>query len=573
MSSDYITQVADNSFPSSVIGETSSHTEQVFATEQETGKFKECGGSFLSWLQHEDVTEGTAHNKRKDGNIIEKTSCSDQIVTHDQNHGFHLSKQHDVHSEKVLSNAEAKQSNEKLSNRCRETQLHIENVPFSSQEENVRVRVDCNEYQGQNHDLGDGHILKQGDSQLITSQQNSGVPPSFSVHNVEPSGESPSLKNVSDNLMNDRAASSFEKDFDAYELNSALASKPVRHVRGKHKTRETHTNANSIGSGYLNNLNSPSSENLLDVDFNCPLQKQVSKQVGPAVSKIDDSTAVNENIVSSKAIENNDQENESLCKVNLCHEFNSGIKKLRTRLNHVVSRGKLKRKLEKEIGELSKLEFQFDKLEEMEKQLDRITSNKGKQFSNKRSASRAQPRARELKTTVNEVACISTRTRMKLKHESTHIVNKSRDVITNKVNIYCDNYERNFKYQKNYDKHLEEGKCKPLTSDQRKDCANANKRVDIYCKECEHTFKYKKNYDKHLEEDKCRHVCEFCGKIFLSGETGNYKIHLKYHTKQTDHECMVCGKKYVEFRKLKVSKGHHAKVVKQKTLVEYGIVK
>ena len=78
-----------------------------------------------------------------------------------------------------------------------------------------------------------------------------------------------------------------------------------------------------------------------------------------------------------------------------------------------------------------------------------------------------------------------------------------------------------------------------------------NKKVKIYCKDCEHTFKYQKNYDRHLEEDKCRHVCEFCGKVFLFGLTGSYKIHINYHLKLKNYECSVCGKKYIEYRKLK----------------------
>ena len=88
-------------------------------------------------------------------------------------------------------------------------------------------------------------------------------------------------------------------------------------------------------------------------------------------------------------------------------------------------------------------------------------------------------------------------------------------------------------------------------ADENQSKTDKNKKVNIYCKDCEHVFKYQKNYDKHLAEGKCRHVCEYCGKVFLNGLTGNYKIHLKYHLKLKNHECHICGKKYIEYRKLK----------------------
>lgn len=73
-----------------------------------------------------------------------------------------------------------------------------------------------------------------------------------------------------------------------------------------------------------------------------------------------------------------------------------------------------------------------------------------------------------------------------------------------------------------------------------------NKMVNIYCAECEHTFRYKESYEKHFKEDRCKHICEFCGKVFLYSRTKDYKIHLKYHTNQKDHECDVCGRQFVE---------------------------
>lgn len=73
---------------------------------------------------------------------------------------------------------------------------------------------------------------------------------------------------------------------------------------------------------------------------------------------------------------------------------------------------------------------------------------------------------------------------------------------------------------------------------------------EIYCKDCEHLFLRRRNYDRHLQTDKCKHVCEFCGKIFLYGLTANYKMHLKYHNKQKDFECKICGELFIERGKM-----------------------
>lgn len=73
-----------------------------------------------------------------------------------------------------------------------------------------------------------------------------------------------------------------------------------------------------------------------------------------------------------------------------------------------------------------------------------------------------------------------------------------------------------------------------------------SKVVNIYCEKCEHTFRYKESYEKHLKEDRCKHICEYCGKVFLYSRAKDYKIHIKYHTSQKDHECDVCGRQFVE---------------------------
>ena len=72
-----------------------------------------------------------------------------------------------------------------------------------------------------------------------------------------------------------------------------------------------------------------------------------------------------------------------------------------------------------------------------------------------------------------------------------------------------------------------------------------NKKAEIYCKDCGHLFKVKRNYERHLKTDRCRHDCAVCGKVFLYGMTAHYIIHMKHHNKQRDHECEVCGIRYI----------------------------
>ena len=77
-----------------------------------------------------------------------------------------------------------------------------------------------------------------------------------------------------------------------------------------------------------------------------------------------------------------------------------------------------------------------------------------------------------------------------------------------------------------------------------------SRKFEIYCKECEHTFANKKNFDGHLEKDTCKHTCELCGKIFLYGMKKQYLNHRKYHNKQKDYKCDICGKSYVRMGEL-----------------------
>ena len=93
------------------------------------------------------------------------------------------------------------------------------------------------------------------------------------------------------------------------------------------------------------------------------------------------------------------------------------------------------------------------------------------------------------------------------------------------------------------------GKVKPRKKTTKVD-SDIRKKDYIYCKECKHLFSFRSNYERHIETDKCRHECEYCGKVFLYGLTSNYKLHLKYHNKQMDYHCKICGKLFIEKGKM-----------------------
>ena len=93
----------------------------------------------------------------------------------------------------------------------------------------------------------------------------------------------------------------------------------------------------------------------------------------------------------------------------------------------------------------------------------------------------------------------------------------------------------------------------PKTKKSDKDSVIAN----VYCNMCEHTFTSQRRYDNHLTKDRCKHVCEFCGKIFLHRTTYLYKLHVKYHKKEKDQECGICGKLFVSRGEMLTHVKHH----------------
>ena len=510
-------------------------------------RLDESGGSFLSWLQSDVVTVENTPYKRNDSQIIE--NCSNNTDAHcDFNHGPALRSQHNVCSENTVTNAESKKSNDITvqSN----SQVHVENLPLSVKNSNSHIDTDI--YYVQSGNKTECYKFKQNDSQLADSEPDISLPPpSLRTQGIQPCGGSGSVSLLNINIE------TVEKEYEACELNSAIVSESIDNEL---KTKGSHSDGTVIGQVDNNSLKEQFTENGPDANLESPLHKNHSEVNSPALSQSEENSMTDNVNIVSETRENSDKTQES-SNINLAHEFNCGIEKLRNRLNLAVSRGKLKRKLEREIDELSKVESQFDKLVAIEAQVDRISKYKSVKQLCKRNTTWSNTKSKENNTNVKEATYVSKRSKMKLRNKSISSSKKKGYKIADKVGFSSDKCEQGKDKRKCKQKSQSQSRVADGTNQSNKDSAGAksnkesgsvNKRVDIYCQECEHTFKYQKNYDKHLEEDKCRHVCEFCGKIFLSGETGNYKIHLKYHNRQTDHECIVCGKQYVEFRKLKV---------------------
>ena len=95
-----------------------------------------------------------------------------------------------------------------------------------------------------------------------------------------------------------------------------------------------------------------------------------------------------------------------------------------------------------------------------------------------------------------------------------------------------------------------ETRLSPIHSDSKTRNQSPNLTSNIYCKECEHTFKKRFYYEKHLKEDRCKRICEYCGKEFLYNGAWRYMIHMRYHKKQKDQECKICGKLFIEKSKM-----------------------
>ena len=504
-------------------------------------RFDEPGGSFLSWLQNDVVTVENTLNKGNDSQIIENSSNTE---THcDFNHEPELISQHHVCSENTVTNAENNKSNDITMQS--KSQVHVDNLPLSVKNSNSHIDTDI--YLGQSGNKKECYKFKQNDSQLADSKPNISLPPSsLRTQGIKPCGGSGSVSLLNINIE------TMEKEYEACKLNSAVVSESID---SQLNTKVSHTDSTAIGHVDNNNHKEQFTEYCPDANLDSALHKNLSEVNSPTLSKSEENSIIDNVNIVSETRENSDKTQDS-SNINLAHEFSCGIEKLRNRLNLAVSRGKLKRKLEREIDELSKVESQFDKLVAIEAQVDRISKYKSAKQLCKRDTTRLNTKSKENNGNVKEATFVSPRSEMKLRNMSISSSKKNRCKVADK----CEQgkNKRKCKQKSQSQSRVADGANQSnkdsagATCKSNKESGSVNKRVDIYCQECEHTFKYKKNYDKHLEEDKCRHVCEFCGKIFLSGETGNYKIHLKYHNRQTDHECIVCGKQYVEFRKLKV---------------------
>ena len=75
--------------------------------------------------------------------------------------------------------------------------------------------------------------------------------------------------------------------------------------------------------------------------------------------------------------------------------------------------------------------------------------------------------------------------------------------------------------------------------------------TNIKCQGCERTFKIQSYYEKHLKEGRCKLICKVCGKEFTGRKVRwSFDIHMRYHNKQRDYKCKMCGKMFIQKGKM-----------------------
>ena len=101
------------------------------------------------------------------------------------------------------------------------------------------------------------------------------------------------------------------------------------------------------------------------------------------------------------------------------------------------------------------------------------------------------------------------------------------------------------------DESHESDKQVPSCHNNSKPSVQNSRGTSIYCSGCERTFKIQSRYESHLIEKRCKLICQVCGKEFKGRHVQwMFNVHMKYHNKQKDHECKICGKLFIEKSKM-----------------------
>ena len=95
------------------------------------------------------------------------------------------------------------------------------------------------------------------------------------------------------------------------------------------------------------------------------------------------------------------------------------------------------------------------------------------------------------------------------------------------------------------------GSDKQVSSCQNKPSDHSPRGINIKCQGCERTFKIKSYYENHLKKGRCKLICQVCGKEFTGRKVRwSFDIHMRYHNKQRDYKCTICGKMFIEKYKM-----------------------
>ena len=103
----------------------------------------------------------------------------------------------------------------------------------------------------------------------------------------------------------------------------------------------------------------------------------------------------------------------------------------------------------------------------------------------------------------------------------------------------------------NHESHARDKQMSPCHNNSKPSVQKTRRLTSISCKGCDRTFKMKSSYESHLKEGRCKLICQVCGKEFTGRNLRwGFDVHMRYHNKQKDQECKICGKMFIEKSKM-----------------------